>query len=262
MTQRNGQGRVAVVTGGGRGAGRAIAQRLAEDGFAIAIGDVRADSAEQAAKEIATAVGVPTAGFALDVSSAASVGVFAAKVVAELGAIDVLVNNAGVISLRPLTDIDEAEWDRVVNVNLKGAYLCTRAMLPQLTSKGWGRIVNIASDVGKYGVAHLAHYCASKFGLVGFTQAVGVELAKTGVTVNAICPAIMNTEMMKQIARERAGVIGADADETYKHLHDPIPMGRATEPTDIANVVSFLCSDDASFLTGQSLNVTGGGWMT
>jgi meso-butanediol dehydrogenase/(S,S)-butanediol dehydrogenase/diacetyl reductase len=261
VTQRNGQGRVAVVTGGGRGAGRAIAQRLAEDGFAIAIGDVRADSAKQAAKEIATAVGVPTAGFALDVSSATSVRVFAAEVVAELGAIDVLVNNAGVISLRPLTDIDEAEWDRVVDVNLKGAYLCTRAMLPQLTSKGWGRIVNIASDVGKYGVAYLAHYCASKFGLVGFTQAIGVELAQTGVTVNAICPAIMNTEMMKQIARERAGLIGSDADETYRHLQDPIPMGRATEPTDIANVASFLCSDDASFLTGQSLNVTGGGWM-
>ncbi len=261
MTRVNGKGRVAVVTGGGRGAGRAIAQRLAEDGFRIVIGDVRSGSAEEAAREIA-GVGVETAGFAVDVASASSVDGFVAAIVERFGTIDVLVNNAGVISILPLSEIDESEWDRVVDVNLKGPYLCTRAVLPYITSSGWGRIVNISSDVGKRGEANLAHYVASKFGVVGLTQAVGVELAKTGVTVNAICPAIMNTDMMKQIAKEGAAVANADETETFEHLYDVVPMGRATEPTDIANVVSFLCSDDASFLTGQSLNVTGGRWMT
>ncbi len=260
MTNKNGTGRTAVVTGAGRGAGRAIAQRLAEDGFNVVIGDIAAETAQKAAAEIA-AVGVRTAGFGLDVASAASVDAFVNKVVQEFGTYDVLVNNAGVISIRPLAEIDEAEWDRVVDINLKGVYLCTRASLPHLTDGGWGRIVNIASDVGKRGEANIVHYCASKFGVVGVTQAVAMELAMTGVTVNAICPAIMNTDMMRQIAAEGASIGNADADDMYNHLHDVVPMGRATEPTDIANVVSFLCSEDASFLTGQSLNVTGGRWM-
>ncbi len=261
MPTRDGSNRVTIVTGGGRGAGRAIAQRLAEDGYRIAIGDVRAESAQQAATEIAE-VGVDTAGFELDVASAASVQRFIADVVERFGTIDVLVNNAGVISIKPLSEIDEAEWDRVIDINLKGVYLCTRAALPHLTGGSWGRIVNIASDVGKRGEANIVHYCASKFGVVGLTQAVAMELAMTGITVNAICPAIMNTDMMKQIAAEGANLTAADVGETYNHLHDVVPMGRPTEPTDIANVVSFLCSDDASFLTGQSLNVTGGGWMS
>lgn len=261
MTKEHAQGRVAIVTGAGRGAGRAIAQRLAEDGFDIVIGDVRAESAGVAADEIAASAGVRAAGFAVDVSDAGSVEAFIAEVVTAFGRIDVLVNNAGVISLIPLADLGEGEWDRVVNINLKGPFLTTKAVLPHITANGWGRIVNISSDVGKRGEANLAHYCASKFGVIGLTQSTGVELAKTGVTVNAICPAIMNTDMMQQIAVERAAIIGDTAANTLAHLHDPVPMGRATEPTDIANVVSFLCSDDASFLTGQSLNVTGGTWM-
>ncbi|APZ33910.1 hypothetical protein BOH66_06300 [Microbacterium aurum] len=262
MSKTHAEGRVAVITGGGRGAGRAIAQRLAEDGFDVVIGDVRTESADQAAQEIAASTGVRAAGFSVDVASAASVAEFVDSVVERFGTIDVLINNAGVISILPLEQIDEAEWDRVLDINLKGPYLLTRAALPHLTSSGWGRIVNIASDVGKRGEANIAHYCASKFGVVGLTQATGVELARTGVTVNAICPAIMNTDMMKQIAKEGAALDGADVSDTFSHLPDVVPMGRATEPTDIANVVSFLCSDDASFLTGQSLNVTGGRWMT
>jgi len=254
--------RVAVVTGGGRGAGRAIARRLADDGFSIAIGDVDVASAERAASELAAQTGRATAGFVLDVSSAQSVAAFTNSVAVRFERIDVLINNAGVISMLPLKDLSETEWDRVMDINLKGVYLCSRTMLPHLTSRGWGRIVNISSDVGKRGEANLAHYCASKFGVIGLTQALGVELARTGVTVNAICPAIMNTDMMRQIAKEFATLSGSDVENTYKHLPDVIPMGRATEPEDIANVISFLCSDDASFLTGQSLNVTGGRWMT
>lgn len=261
MARRSGDGRVAVVTGAGRGAGRVIAQRLAADGYRIVIGDIRAESAEKVAAEIA-ASGIDTAGFAVDVASGPSVATFMTDIVERFGTIDVLVNNAGVISILPLSEIEEEEWDRVLDINLKGVYLCTRAALPYLTDSDWGRVVNIASDVGKRGEANIAHYCASKFGVVGLTQAIGVELALTGVTVNAICPAIMNTDMMKQIAAEGAAIGGGDADEAFKHLHDVVPMGRPTEPTDIANVVSFLCSDDASFLTGQSINVTGGRWMS
>jgi NAD(P)-dependent dehydrogenase (short-subunit alcohol dehydrogenase family) len=261
MNANSTQSRVAVITGGGRGAGRAIAQRLAEDGFDIAIGDVIEESARQAASEIASSTGRRAAGFTLDVASKASVETFRDKTLAQLGTIDALINNAGVISILPLSKITEAEWDRVVDINLKGVFLCSQAMVPELTRRGWGRIVNLASDVGKRGEANIVHYVASKFGVIGVTQSIALEVARTGLTVNAICPAIMNTDMMRQIAREAAAISGADAKETYFHLADVVPMGRATEPTDIANVVSFLCSEDASFLTGQALNVTGGRWM-
>jgi meso-butanediol dehydrogenase / (S,S)-butanediol dehydrogenase / diacetyl reductase len=256
------EARVAVVTGGGRGAGRSIAQRLAEDGFDIAVGDVDEKSARLAANEIAESTGRRATGLTLNVANCESVDAFAAAVVAALGTIDVLVNNAGVISIAPISAITEAEWNRVIDINLKGVFLCSKTMMPELTKRGWGRVVNISSDVGKRGEANLAHYCASKFGVVGITQAIAMEVAKTGVTVNAICPAIMNTDMMKQIAKEAAALSGADATQTYAHLADVVPLGRATEPSDIANVVSFLCSEDAAFLTGQSLNVTGGRWMT
>jgi len=264
MIKDHAAGKVAIVTGAGSGAGRVIAQRLAEDGFAIAIGDVRSETADVAAAEIRESTGVDAAGFAVDVAQKASAEEFVAAVAERFGRIDVLVNNAGVISLIPLAQLEEAEWDRVLNVNLKGPFLMTKAVLPHITANGWGRIVNISSDVGKRGEENLAHYCASKFGVIGLTQSTGVELARdrTGVTVNAICPAIMNTNMMKQIADERSTIVGGTPEDTLDLLPTTVPMGRVTEPTDIANVVSFLCSDDASFLTGQALNVTGGGTMS
>jgi NAD(P)-dependent dehydrogenase (short-subunit alcohol dehydrogenase family) len=261
MNTTNNQKRVAVVTGAGRGAGRAIAQRLAADGFDIAIGDVNEESAKIAASEIASSTGRRAVGYALNVADRASIVTFQEKVLAQLGTIDVLINNAGVISILPLDKITEAEWDRVVDINLKGVFLCSQVMMPELTKRGWGRLVNLSSDVGKRGEANIVHYVASKFGVIGVTQSLALEFASTGLTVNAICPAIMNTDMMKQIAKEAAAISGADASQTYAHLADVVPLGRATEPTDIANVVSFLCSEDASFLTGQSLNVTGGRWM-
>jgi len=263
MSKDHTVGKVAIVTGAGSGAGRVIAQRLAEDGFAIAVGDIRVETAQTAAQEIAASTGVEAAGFAVDVSKKDSADAFVAAVAERFGRVDVLVNNAGVISLIPLADLEEPEWDRILDVNLKGPFLMTKAVLPHITKNGWGRIVNISSDVGKRGEENLAHYCASKFGVIGLTQSTAVELARlrTGVNVNAICPAIMNTNMMKQIANERSAIVGGTAEETIEHLPDALPLGRVTEPTDIANVVSFLCSDDASFLTGQSLNVTGGGTM-
>jgi NAD(P)-dependent dehydrogenase (short-subunit alcohol dehydrogenase family) len=148
-----------------------------------------------------------------------------------------------------------------LNVNLRGVYLCSRAAVPHLKEGGWGRIVSIASDAGKRGELYSAHYCASKFGVIGLTQVLGLELARTGVTANAVCPTITSTAMMQQFGTAMSAVSGDDVDSVLQQAVNDIPMGRPTAPEDVAAAVSFLCSDDASFFTGQSLNVTGGGWM-
>jgi NAD(P)-dependent dehydrogenase (short-subunit alcohol dehydrogenase family) len=255
------KGRVAVVTGASQGTGRVVAERLFNDGFRVAIGDINAAGARTAAQEI-SADTESVIGLELDVADRASVEAFFQMVVDRFGTIDVLINNAGVVSLRPLEQLEEEEWDRVVDINMKGVYLCCRAAQPYLKDGGWGRVVNISSDVGKRGQALLTHYVASKFGVVGITQSLALEWAQAGITVNAICPAITKTPMMRQLATERASVSGGQADDIYEHLADVIPLGRATEPTDIANTIAWLVSDGAEFITGQSINVTGGRWMS
>lgn len=252
--------RVAVVTGAGRGIGRVLAHQLFSDGFKVALGDIDGQAAKLASHEISGDTGLAWGG-ALDVASATSVDQFITTVVARFASVDVLVNNAGVISVHKLQDITEAEWDRVQDVNLKGVFLCCRAVLPLLTARGWGRIVNIASDAGKRGAAMVAHYSASKFGVIGLTQSLALELARTGVTVNAICPATTETAMMRQVVEGFATETGEKLDETYQSLLDVMPMGRTTRPSDIASALSWLVSESTEFITGQSINVTGGYWM-
>lgn len=256
MSDRDLGQRVALVTGAGRGIGRAIARRVGSDGFAVAVNDIDADVARSVADELAEE-GVRAVAVAGDVSRADAVAAIRDSVADQLGHPDVLVNNAGVISAQPFTDLSEAEWDRVLGVNLKGAYLLSQAVIGEMVRRHWGRIINIASDAGKTGEPWIGHYCASKFGLIGLTQSLALEFATAGVTVNAVCPAICATEMMGRLAAQTAEIAGGDEAAARALMVAEIPMGRPTEPGEVADVVSFLASETSGFISGQAINVSG-----
>jgi NAD(P)-dependent dehydrogenase (short-subunit alcohol dehydrogenase family) len=250
--------RVALVTGAGRGIGAAIARRLAAGGHKVAVADAHGGRAEETARAIDPS-GERAAAVVADVTDAVSVADMVAEATNRLGPPSILVNNAGVISAAPFTELTESEWDRILGVNLKGQFLCARAVLPAMLRQGWGRIINIASDAGKTGEPYIAHYAASKFGVVGLTQSLALEYARDGITVNAVCPAITDTDMMEQLAREMEGS-GAPAPAAgwRAAFVDEIPMGRAMAPEEIAAVCAFLAGDGAAAITGQAINVSGG----
>jgi NAD(P)-dependent dehydrogenase (short-subunit alcohol dehydrogenase family) len=252
-----GAGRVALVTGAGRGIGAAIAARLAADGHRVAVCDVHRERAERTAHGIDPG-GERAIAVVADVSDAVSVAAMTAQVTERLGAPGILVNNAGVISAAPFTELAEAEWDRILAVNLKGPYLCARAVLPAMLRRGWGRIISIASDAGKTGEPYIAHYSASKFGVIGLTQSLALEYAREGITVNAICPAITDTDMMEQLAADMARSVAAEPAGGWRAAFvAEIPLGRAMVPAEIAEVCAFLAGDGAAAISGQAINVSG-----
>src|SRR5919198_936996 len=240
--------RVALVTGGARGIGRAIALALAADGRAVAVGDLLEDEAAETAGAIegkATAV-------RLDVTDPASVVAAVEQVERSLGPIDVLVNNAGWDELVPFLETDEAFWDRVIEVNLKGCVRVTHAVLPGMLERGWGRIVNIGSDAGRVGSSLESVYSGAKGGVIAFTKTIAREVARDGVTANTVCPGPPRTPLLEGMAAEGGGEKLIDA------LVRAVPMRRLGEPEDVAAAVAFLASDRAGFITGQTLSVSGG----
>ena len=244
--------RVAIVTGAARGIGAGTAQRLARDGFAVAVLDLE-ESAGKSTVEAIEADGGRALAVGADVSDAEQVEAAVARVVAELGAPTVLVNNAGVTRDNLLFKMTEADWDTVMNVHLRGAFLMSRAVQQHMIEARWGRIVNLSS-VSALGNRGQANYSAAKAGLQGFTKTLAIELGKFGVTVNAIAPGFIQTEMTKATA-ERLGVpfedfIAAAAKE--------IPVARVGQPEDIAHVVSFFVSEGAGFVNGQVVYAAGG----
>jgi meso-butanediol dehydrogenase / (S,S)-butanediol dehydrogenase / diacetyl reductase len=257
MVERAAAGRIALVTGAAGGMGRAITRRLLEAGHRVVLADLHLEWAEAAASAI-DPEGSRTSAVAVDVSSEESVATMAAELSQRVGSPDVLVNNAGVISAAPFTELSEEAWDWVLDVNLKGQFLCTRALLPAMRSKGWGRIINIASDAGKTGEPYIAHYAASKFGVIGLTQSLALEFAREGITVNAVCPAITETSMMTGLAEQMAAT-GLEAPEGgwRQAFVDEIPMGRPMHPEDVAEVCAFLAGEAASAISGQAINVSG-----
>ena len=244
--------RVAIVTGAARGIGAATAKRLANDGFAVAVLDLDVEAAAKTAAEI-TADGRRAIAVGADVADAAAVSAAVAKVASELGNPTVLINNAGVTRDNLLFKMTENDWDLVLNVHLRGAFLMTRAVQAYMTEAKWGRIVNLSST-SALGNRGQTNYSAAKAGMQGFTKTLAIELGKFNVTANAIAPGFIVTEMTKATA-ERLKISFADMQTAAA---SQIPVARVGKPEDIAHTVSFLVSEGASFVSGQVIYVAGG----
>ncbi|HMK12606.1 MAG TPA: 3-oxoacyl-ACP reductase family protein [Acidimicrobiales bacterium] len=245
--------RVALVTGAGQGIGRAIAERLAEAGHRVAVADLNPTTAEEAADAIRK-LGATAMPVTVDVADTVSVQAAAATIAAALGPIDVVVNNAGFDVLMPFLETTEEFWDRILDVNFKGALRVIQAAAPGMVDRRWGRIVNIASDAGRVGSSLEAVYSGAKGGIIAFSKTLARELARTGVTVNCVCPGPTDTPLLQGIAE--AG--GDDSAKVIGAMTRAVPMKRLAQPSDIAGAVAYFASDAAAYVTGQTLSVSGG----
>ena len=242
------EGRTALVTGGGSGIGAATCRRLAAEGAAVAVTDVNLEPAEAVASEL------DGRAFELDVRSTDSVGAALERIESELGSLEILVNNAGYDEFAFFTQTDAELWDRVLAVNLRGVLAVTLAVLPGMQERGRGRIVNVASEAGRVGSQGSAVYSAAKAGVIGFTKAVARESARYGITCNAVAPGPIETPLL-MAAPEQLGEIG---ERLVKGMVGNTAMRRIGQPEEVAAAVAFLASDDAAFVTGETLGVSGG----
>ena len=240
------QNKIAIVPGAGQGIGQAIAVRLAQEGAEVAVSDINLQTAEQTASQIRQ-MDRRSLALKVDVANFEDVQAMVEKSTEEFGRVDILVNNAGVTKDNLLVRMTQQQWDWVISVNLKGAFNCTKAVVPLMMRNRYGRIINIASVIGLVGNAGQANYAASKAGIIGLTKSAAKELASRGITVNAVAPGYIQTEMTERLPEQ--------AKEAFLKT---IPLQRAGLPQDVAGVVVFLASEDASYITGQVINIDGG----
>jgi len=247
-----------VITGGSRGIGAAIAKRFAAEGGAVLLG-ANEESVKDAAQEI-VATGAKAAGVVLDVTDKAQVAAFYDEAERRFGRVDISVQNAGVITIARIEEMTEKEWDNVLAVNTKGVFLCCQEAIKRIRKHGkGGRLINTASGQARQGFIYTPHYAASKFGVVGITQSLAKEVAKEGITVNAFCPGIIETDMWAYNDQAWGKLLGNyKPGELMAEWVKNIPMGRAGTGADVAGLVAFLASDDAAYITGQTINVDGG----
>jgi NAD(P)-dependent dehydrogenase (short-subunit alcohol dehydrogenase family) len=251
MTERSGAGSAAIVTGGGSGIGRAIAERLAQDGFKVAVFDRDVAAAAETAQLIEKDGGVAR-GYEVDVTDRPRIEAAVAEVERELGAPLVLVNNAGIDGFGPFLKVTTEVWERTLEVNLSGTFHCCQVVIPRMIDAGWGRIVNISSSSTHGGQPYMTHYVASKSGMIGLTKSLALEFGPKGITVNTIPPGFIDTPMLR--ASEAKGLLGGTVEEHEQRT----PVRRAGRPADIAAMCSFVCRDEAGYVTGQVLGVNGG----
>jgi len=251
------QNQTAIVTGAARGIGKGIAVALAREGANVVVVDINAGQATQAAEEIRK-LGFSAVATPVDITLHEQVDGLVQSTVARFGKIDILVNSAGVVSNRAVLDLPEEEWDRTIAVNLKGVFLCTKYVAKAMAARKSGRIINISSLSGKVGAPGQAAYCASKHGVIGLTLVSAIDLAPYGITVNAICPGMNETEMMQEVLAQRAASRGQTVDEVRQGILVKTPLGRFGRPEDVAQVVMFFASPAAAYVTGQTIDVDGG----
>jgi len=239
--------RVAIVTGAARGIGKAIATRLASEGATVVIADILERAAGATAKEL-EAGGYTVMAYPVDITDSGRVNAMVQAVVQRFARIDILVNNAAILGeVTPIRETSDAEWHRVMAVNLHGPFFCSRAVLPAMLSRKYGRIVSLASVAGKEGNANMAAYSVSKAGVIALTKSLAKEHAQDGITVNCVTPALTDTDMIKAYSPEQRALLASK-----------VPMGRLAVPSEIAAVVCFLASDDANFVTGAVYDASGG----
>lgn len=241
--------RIAVVTGAASGLGRAIALLFAEEGADLAIVDLKADAAGQVAAEV-RALGRRALALTADVSDEQQVDGAVARILAELGDPDILVNNAGIDTTSTVEKMPTAMWDEMIRVNLKSVFLCTRALLPAMRRKGYGRIINIASQLAQKGAAEMAHYAAAKAGILGFTRSLAYEVAADNITVNAICPGPLDTELYRQLP-----------EDWKRRKMSELVLGRPGLVEEVAPTALMLAGEDGGFYVGATLNPNGGDIM-
>ena len=247
--------KVIGITGAAQGIGAAIALRFAQEGARIAVLDMQ-DT--RTAVEACRAAGGKALGLSVDVSNRESIMAAVTEIFEVFDGIDIWVNNAGIFDNTPLAELLEERWDRVIDVNYKGMFLCAQQVLPQMAARGWGRLVNIASMAAKVAFPNEAAYCSSKAAVLGLTRTLAAEFGPHGVTVNAICPGPIYTEMLKSTHQSLADQHNTTLEAWDAKILETIPVGRFGQPDDVAALVAFLASDDAAFINAQAINIDGG----
>lgn len=246
------QDQVAIITGAaGAGIGQTTARRFAQEGAHIVVSDTHPRRTDEVAQAIASEYGVKTLGIVCDVTARDQVDALVQQTMAALGGVDILVNNAGRNILAPVAEMTDEQWDTVINVCLKGTFYCSRAVLKPMMEQKRGNIVSLSSVAGLRGSEQQAHYCAAKAGIIGFTRTLALEVATYNIRVNAIAPGLIYNDFLRRIY----------PDEFFDNAAKNTPLGRMGQPADIANAICYLVSDEASYVTGQTLSVNGGTFM-